>query len=352
MKRRDFLLALAGLTAARPSAWTMPSNGAAARDALGALLPTRPLGAGGEPVTMLGLGGYHVGWTAEALAQAVIETALDEGIRFFDTAENYGRGASEERYGRFLVPKYREQVFIMTKTQAADAASAREHLDRSRSRLGVDVIDLWQLHALATPEDVDSRIAAGVVDVLVEAKAAGRVRHIGFTGHASPYAHLRILERYAEGNPFTACQMPINPVDAAAPHSFAEQALPAAARAGLGVLAMKTLADGRFFAKKVVNERVTWQANDPVVPDRLSIAHCCAFAWSLPIAVLITGAEKPEFVRDKAAICRRFATLDEAARAKLISRVAEFAQQGRVEYYKAAELRNPTDPTERTDQSD
>jgi uncharacterized protein len=303
-------------------------------DSIGKFLPRRVMGRSGERVTILGLGGFHVGWTTEPLAQAVIETALEEGIRFFDTAESYGEGTSELRYGKFLVPKFRGNVFLMTKTTAKDAVTARLYLEGSLRRLGVDVIDLWQMHALESPEDVDARIKAGVLDVLLEAKASGKVKHLGFTGHASPYAHLRMMEQFGAESPFSALQMPVNPVDAGSAHSFAQYVIPHAARCGIGVLAMKTLADGRFFSKKMVHDRVTWQTDRPIVPDQMTACDCLGFAWSLPICVLITGAENPDFVREKAAICRQFVLMNEAQRGILVHRVEEFVREGRVEYYK------------------
>lgn len=311
----------------------------ASSDAIGPLLPMRVLGRSGGSVTMLGLGGFHVGWTTESLARAVIDAALEEGIRFFDTAESYGEGTSEARYGKFLVPKYRGNIFLMTKTTAKDATTARAHLEGSLRRLGVDVIDLWQMHALESPEDVDARIQAGVLDVLLSAQASGKVRHLGFTGHGSPYAHRRMLERFGAAPPFTALQMPVNPVDGASPHSFSRSVIPEATRHGVGVLAMKTLADGRFFPKKKVNEKITWETENPVVPQQLTVCECLAYAWSLPVSVLITGAENPDFVREKAAICRQFGRLDEGQRELLVKRVAEFAREGRVEYYKNGDLR-------------
>lgn len=336
MERREFLITLAGLAGA--GALTRFAVAGRGSDSSGAILPRRVLGRTGESVTMLGLGGFHVGWTSEARAQATIEAALMEGIRFFDTAESYGDGASEQRYGNYLVPKFRNDVFLMTKTTAKDAATARAHLSGSRRRLKTDVIDLWQLHALESPEDVDARIAAGVVEVLLEAKRSGAVRHLGFTGHASPYALVKIVERYGKDMPFAACQMPVNPVDAAAAHSFVKSVLPKAGQHGLGVLAMKTLADGRFFGEKTVNGQVAWQTGNPIVPAWLSLEECLLFVWSLPVSVLITGAEKPEYVRDKAAICRKFHTLNDADRLALVRKVAKFADAGQVEYYKEGVL--------------
>lgn len=289
---------------------------------------------------MLGLGGAHIGWTSEALAQATIEASLEEGVRFFDTAESYGDGTSETRYGKFLVPRFREKIFLMTKTVAKDARTAREHLDGSRRRLAVGVIDLWQMHALESAEDVDARIEAGVLEVFLEAKESGFVRHLGFTGHATPYAHLRMLELYGSDLPFVACQMPVNPVDAASPHSFVNSVISKMIDGTLGILAMKTLADGRFFAKKTVNDKVEWATENALVPGHLSLEDCLFYAWSLPVSVLITGAEKPEYIRDKAAACRTFQALNEVDRQALVRRVAEFAAEGRIEYYKLRGLRS------------
>lgn len=336
MERRDFLRLLVG-AAAVPLASCGRSS-----DSIGEVLPSRPLGKSGIATTCLGLGGFHIGWTTEALAQATIEAALEEGIRFFDTAESYGPHTSEERYGKYLTARHRDRIFLMTKSTAKDAAGARTAIEGSLRRLKTGRVDLWQIHSLAGPEDVDERLRAGVLDEALKARDEGKLRHIGFTGHASPYAHLRMLERVGgDGSPFLACQFPVNPVDAAAPHSFVEQVLPAARSAGLGILAMKTLADGRFFGQKTVNGKTVWQSTQPVVPDALSVADCIHFALSLPVSVLITGAENPELVREKAALVRSFAKLDEADREALIRRVVSFAEEGRVEYYKDAKLCAP-----------
>jgi len=271
--------------------------------------------------------------------QAVIETALECGIRFFDNAESYAGGRAEERYGRYLVPRYRSDIFLMTKTTAGDAATARRHLEGSLERLKTDVIDLWQIHALKTPQDTDDRIANGVLDEALKAQAEGKVRHIGFTGHASPYAHLRMAEHPAARTACTACQFPVNPVDAAARHSFIGKTMPELLGAGMGVLAMKTLADGRFFAKKEMNGSVKWTSDNPVIPTALSVEECIQFALSLPVSVLITGAENPGLVKEKAAIVRGFASLSEEQRMALVGKVAAFAEGGEVEYYKNDDLR-------------
>jgi len=311
---------------------------AAAPDRLGSVLPVRQLG--GKPVTVLGLGGFHIGWTGAAEARATIEAALEEGIRFFDTAESYGPHLSEERLGKWLVPAAREEIYLMTKSSAKTARDAREAIEGSLRRLRTDHVDLWQMHALESPEDADERLDGGVLEAALQAREEGKIRAIGFTGHASPYAFLRVMERTGgDRSPFAACQFPINPVDAAARHSFIREVLPQAEKNGIGVLAMKTLADGRFFAAKQMQDREVWRTENPIVPGVVTIEDCFAFALSLPVAVLITGAEKPEFVRDKARIVRNLQKMTDEERAALAHRVSAFAAAGSIEYYKAPDLR-------------
>ncbi|QBG48320.1 aldo/keto reductase [Verrucomicrobia bacterium S94] len=338
MKRRELLqqMAVAGTVLAPPASMsnTLPS------DSLGSVLPRRTLGKTGEEITCLGLGGYHVGWPDdEAVAQATIEKALETGIRFFDTAESYGEGRSEERYGKFLIPKYRDHIFLMTKTGARDAQTAREHLEGSLRRLKTDHIDLWQMHSLDDPADADARLEAGVLEVAMKAREEGKIRHIGFTGHASPYAHIRMTEHKDVLENCSTCQFPINPVDAASRHSFIENTLPVLQKNRFGVLAMKTLADGRFFGRKVMNGKTMWTLDKPVVPDVLSIEECIHFALSLPVSVLITGAENPQLVEEKAAMVRNFSHLSGEQRLALSDKVAAFAAAGKVEYYKNDDLR-------------
>jgi uncharacterized protein len=333
MQRRTFLKALAGLTMAS----AVPAFGAKPRDRLGALLPRRALGRTGETVTMLGVGGFHIGWTNERDAQAVIEAALEGGVRFFDTAESYARGESESRFGNYLTPNYRDDIFLMTKSTASTAEAARAHLEDSLRRMKTDTLDLWQIHALASPADVDRRIDNGVLDVFRAAREEGIVRFIGFTGHADPRAHLRMLERTAGERVFDACQLPVNPVDAVHEDGFTMSVLPLLIERGIAPLAMKSLADGRFFASK---NQHAWKTDDPVVPDRMSIGEALAFTWSLPISVLIAGAEHPGFIRDKIDWARKFTALSASERAGLIKTVADLAFEGRVEYYKAAARKN------------
>ena len=328
--RRVFLQKLAGLTAGimLPKSG-LPNEMNPPHDRLGEILPKRKLGRTGEYVTMLGVGGYHIGWTTEKDAQNVIEAAIEGGIRFFDTAEAYDNGGSETRYGKYLTPKYRESIFLMTKTQAKDAKSARQDLEDSLRRMKTDHLDLWQMHSLFTPEDVDTRVQNEVLDVLLEAKKSGKVRYIGFTGHQNPAAHLRMLEATKKSDIFDTCQMPVNVLDPSY-HSFIEQVMPELMKRNMGLLAMKTLADGRFFSEK---KEAGWKTDKPLVPNELSIKEALYFAWSLPVSVLITGAENETFIREKIELARNFKKMGEKERNGLINKVAAYAD-GKIEYFK------------------
>ena len=333
-ERREFLKTLCAATAGLMLA--CGDKKTVKRDRLGELLPQRILGRTGEAVTMLGVGGYHIGWTTEMDAQETIEAALEGGIRFFDTAESYDDGRSESRYGRYLTPQYRDIVFLMTKTTATDAASVQRHLDESLRRLNTDYLDLWQVHSLKDPNDVDNRIKKGVLEVFAKARETGKVRYIGFTGHQNPAAHQRMLEKTSASDLFDTCQMPVNVLDSNI-HSFIRSVTPMLQDRNIGLLAMKTLADGRFFAVKNKLGEVQWETDTPVVPDRMSLQDALNFVWSLPVSVLITGAENVQLIREKIGFARRFVEMSETRREELIDKVADLASEGRVEYYKRVE---------------
>ncbi len=324
--RREFLKYLAGLTASL----VLPTDGLAnelSRDQLGNLLPQRILGRTGEKVTMLGLGGWHIGRMSESEAQKTLEVALEGGVRFFDSAESYQAGGSERRLGKLLVPKYREKVFIMTKSTATTAKGVRQHLEDSLRRLNTDYLDLWQVHAVTSTRDVDNRIAHGVFEVMQEAKASGKTRYIGFTGHSNPQAHAQVLKR---SDIFDTCQMPVNLADPTY-NSFIKNIMPKLVDRKIGVLAMKTLANGGFFG----GSRQGQHGNKPkIIPDRVSIEEALHFVWSLPVSVLITGPDDARQMQEKVDLARSFSSMNTSRRQQLIDKIADLAQQGSVEYYK------------------
>ncbi len=330
--RRSFLKSMAGITAGL----SLPVSSFAeesSHDRLGEVLPKRKLGRTGEFVTMLGTGGYHIGWTTERDAQEVIEAALEGGVRFFDTAESYSQGVSEERYGKYLTPKYRDLIFLMSKSTGKDAQTVQKHLEGTLRRLKVDQLDLYQVHSVQTPEDVDNRISNGVLDVLLKAKEQGKIKYLGFTGHQNPFAHTRMLERTAESDIFDTVLMPVNVLDQTY-FSFTKNVMPKALDRNMGILSIKSLADGRFFAKK---EQANWKSDDPIIPNYLSIKEAMHFVWSLPVTVLISGNENATFMREKIALARSFTKLSEENKTALIDKVREIALTGKVEYFKKKE---------------
>lgn len=338
LKRREFLAVLGGCTAGLmvPSLLHGKEEVAAAADGhsdrFGKLLPLRKLGSSGPVVTNLGVGGDHVGSASEMDAQAIIERALEEGVRFFDNAPLYSDGKAEERYGKFLTPKYRDVSFIMTKTLATNRKDALKDLDASLSRMKTDYVDLWQVHALQNQKEVEERVQNGVLDAFLEAKTEGKVRHIGFTGHQSYKAHLKMIEEVTKrGVTMTASQMPVNPAD---PHfeSFVTHVVPKCVEAGIGVLAMKTLAYGRFFGGNKGWQR-TKVSVKPIIPVVLSVEDVFGFVWSLPITTLVSGMESVQQVSQNAAIARKTWNWNQAERQKRIDAVAPFAGPD-LEFYK------------------
>lgn len=279
------------------------------------------------------MGGDHVGKQNDKEAQALIEKGLEEGIRFFDNAFMYSRGRAEECYGKFLTPKYRDVAFIMTKSVARTKEDVLKELDTSLSRMKTDYVDLWQVHSLESPEDVEQRIENGVLDAFLEAQQKGKVKHIGFTGHTSYKAHLKMLEEIENrGIKMSSAQMPINPAD---PHyeSFVTHVVPKCVEAGIGVLAMKSLAWGRFFGGNI-----GWRRTDvdvaPVIPDVLSVEDVFGFVWSLPTTALVSGMDRVELITENAAMARKTYKWNQAERQKRIDAVAAFAGPD-LEFYKA-----------------
>ncbi len=333
MERREFLLKLAALSAAAGigadgGRAENAETEAGGSDALGPVLPKRALGRTGAEVTMLGLGGFHVGCVDEQAGRDLIEAAIAEGIRFFDTAESYQNGWSETVYGRHLTPKYRGHIFLMTKTMARDRRTAERDLEGSLKRLNTDHVDLWQVHSVESARDADHRQAAGVFEAMAAAKASGKARFVGFTGHRLPEAHLRVLELTGM---FEACQMPVNVADPGY-RSFLGQVLPKLVEAKTAVLAMKTLAYGGFFGRNLWHRRKT--GVEPLIPNRITVEDAMRFVWSLPVATLITGPDDVEQLREKAELARSFKPMDEEGRTRLHAKVADLSCQ-QVEYYKA-----------------
>src|SRR5579864_239280 len=217
-------------------------------------VPRRILGRTGEKVSMVGLGGFHIGSQKdEQESIRIIRTALDGGINFLDNCWDYNGGQSEVRMGKALRDGYRQHAFVMTKIDGRTKKAAAQQIEESLRRLQTDHIDLLQFHEIIRMEDADRVFAAGGgMEAAVEARKAGKVRYIGFTGHKSPEIHLKMLET-ADAHQFRldTVQMPLNVMDA---HysSFGKKVLPVLVRKEIGVLGMKPMGAGIILESKTV----------------------------------------------------------------------------------------------------
>jgi predicted aldo/keto reductase-like oxidoreductase len=291
--RREFLKKTTALTA-----YGLFSNWASANtnsDKFGEILPQRQIIRDGEKTTSFCMGGYHLGLAEnEKLAEQMVDRAIEMGVRFFDNARVYHRGYSEELYGKFLTPKYRDQVFMMTKSVARTADDAWKDLDLSLSALKTDYVDLWQIHTVTTSEDVDNRLNNGVLDVFLEAKEKGKARYIGFTSHQNPSTILHFLDQLKKrGLEMDTCQMPLNVCD---PNfeSFQLRALPVLLERKYGVIAMKTMSGGSMMGKRIdttPREIATEDIPNVVANAPISYAELHQYVYTLPVSSLCSGCD-------------------------------------------------------------
>lgn len=328
--RRAFLKTLAASAAALPLSQAEETS-----DKLGNPLPTRPLGRTGETITAFTLGGAHVVRAEnETVSEQLIETAIECGVRSFDNAQQYGRGQSEILYGKYLTPKYRDHIYLTTKTQAKDKASARKELESSLRNLKTDRLDLWQIHSIVSADDVDKRWENGVIDEFLKAREEGLVRHIGFTGHSSPAAHLHLIKRLRkEGILFDTCLMPMNLVD---PHwdSFIVQILPELLKDNYAIFAMKSLAHGNMLAAEPRNNPTPKvEGIGTIVDTGLKVVDMHRYVYSLPVCSLISGCLKPHEVKENTTNLRNYRPLGNEERDQLLARAKPFAGNT-MEYYK------------------
>jgi predicted aldo/keto reductase-like oxidoreductase len=280
----------------------------------------RTLGRTGERVSAIGVGGFHIGVPAEAEGLRIIRTAIDRGITFMDNCWDYHDGGSEVRMGKALRDGVRNKVFLMTKIDGRTKALAARQIDESLQRLQTDHIDLLQHHEVIRVEDPDRIFAeGGAMEAVVEAKKAGKVRFIGFTGHKDPFVHLRMLEVAQQHQfHFDAAQMPINVMDAHF-RSFGKQVVPELVKQGIGVLGMKPLASGAILKSGSV-----------------SAVDCLHYALSMPTSVVITGMDSMARLDQACEAIKTFRPLNEQQLADLLARTQQLAMSGKFERFKTS----------------
>ena len=283
-------------------------------------MPTRPLGQTGERVSVIGLGGSHIGKDnlTKRDAVKVIRTAIDRGLTFMDNSWDYNEGESEIRLGHALKDGYRQKAFVMTKVDGRTKKAATRQLNQSLKRLGVDCLDLLQHHEIIRYEDVDRIFAeGGAMEAFVEARKTGKIRYIGFTGHKDPHVHLYMLEKAREqGFHFDTVQMPLNVLDAHF-RSFERHVLPLLVKEKIGVLGMKSMGSGVLLKSKTVT---------PI--------ECLHYALTLPTSVVITGIDSMKILEQAFEAVATFAPLSRQQVATLLAKTSGVAADGAYELFK------------------
>lgn len=315
ISRREFLAFAAGSVflghADRKSPQSESKNG----------IPYRILGRTREQVSIIGLGGYHLGKQANPEESIrIIRTGLDEGVNFLDNCWDYNGGESEIRMGKALRDGYRQKAFLMSKIDGRNKAAAARQIEDSLRRLQTDRLDLLQFHEVIRDTDPDRIFAqGGAMEAALEAQKTGKTRYIGFTGHKSPDIHLRMLAAAsAHGFTFDAVQMPLNVMDA---HfsSFEKRVLPALLKSNIGVLGMKPMGDHFILESKTV-----------------SAVECLHYAMNLPTSVVITGCDSLPILQQALQAARSFQPMDSTQVAALLTKTAKAGEAGQFELYKTS----------------
>ncbi len=333
VQRRNFIKQIAAgslAAAAVPRLWGVPLT-TGKSDKFGDILPTRPFGKTGEELTIYCMGGYHVGRPgSEKESQAIIERGMELGCRYYETAWIYHDGKSEKLYGKYLIPKYRDQIFLATKNNAKNAEDAKKQVEDSLRRMGCNQIDLYYMHAVTDPADVDGRMAAGVLEVMLEAQQNGQVRYLGFTGHHTTAAFRRVIKHVAGKDPFVAAQFPVNPLDEAKPDSFVKISIPELLKRDYAVMGMKPMAGGGFFRE---NE-FRWKTDDPIIPNYLSVEEVIWYNLSQPVTSIVSGTESVKHLEQNIGAVRKFAQLSRADQEKIVNKLSKFVTAEGLEYYR------------------
>jgi uncharacterized protein len=334
MDRRDFLK-----TAAVAATGTVTSaNAQSAQSSVASRRPESPnmiyreLGRTGERVSAIGIGGYHIGKQQDPDESIrLLRSAIDRGISFMDNCWDYNGGISEVRMGQALRDGYRQKVFLMTKIDGRDKNTAARQIEQSLGRLQTDVIDLLQFHEVIRLDDPDVIFASGgAIEAVREAKQAGKIRYIGFTGHKDPSVHLRMFETADKHSfHFDTVQMPINVMDAHF-RSFLNGVAPVAQQHGTAILAMKTFGDPYILQSNTVTP--------------LEALH---FGLNSPASVIITGIDSPAILEQAFQAVQSFKPMDLQQVATILAKTQEAAMTGRFELFKTSShydgtIKNPS----------
>jgi len=280
-------------------------------------MPTATLGKTGLKVSRFVVGGYHMNVQGEQMATRIIHRAIDLGVNFFDSANLYHKGLSDEIYGRALSGGLRQKVMLMTKCEKYSRTEAMATLEDQLRKMKTDYLDLWCCHQVSEQKEVDQILApGGSLEAFIEAKKQGKVRHIGFTGHHDPAVHLRLLDAT---DAWETVQMPINLID---PHylSFITNVLPVARKKGLGVLAMKSNAMGSITKNNVAK-----------------IEECLRFTWSQDVDTVVSGVETTSQLEDNILVLKSLQKLTKQEISVLLHKTKQGKTGSKIENYKKKE---------------
>jgi predicted aldo/keto reductase-like oxidoreductase len=323
MTRREFVKAVAG-TGVAVGAISMPVL-AVEKSSHGMMY--RTLGRTGEKVSAIGLGGFHIGNPfLESESIKIVRAAIDGGITFMDNSWDYHDGKSEIRMGKALRDGYRDKIFLMTKIDGRSKRGAAAQIDESLTRLQTDHLDLLQFHEIIRMNDPEKIFApGGALEAALEAKKAGKIRYIGFTGPKDPSIHLHMLDTAAKNDcHFDTVQMPLNVMDAHY-HSFEHQVLPRLVSEQIGVLGMKSMGSGEILRSKSVT---------PI--------ECLHYALNLPTSVVINGIDSMKLLDQAFAAAASFQPMDSTQVSALLSKTAEVAMSGEYEPFKTSQKYDTT----------
>ncbi|MCX6624757.1 MAG: aldo/keto reductase, partial [Acidobacteria bacterium] len=277
-------------------------------------MPMATLGKTGLRISRYTVGGYHMLVKGREEGVRIIHRAIELGVNMFDSAWLYNKGASDEAYGLALTPAMRQKVYLMSKAQKYTRQEAMSLLDDTLRRMKTDYLDVWQCHQVVTHQEVDQILGPnGALEAFVKARQQGKVRHIGFTGHADPTVHQRLLDSY---DGWETVQHPVNLID---PHylSFINSVLPNIRKKGLGLFAMKSNAMGTITKNNIA-----------------TIQECLRFAWSHDVDTVVSGAETVGQLEENVAVLKTLKPMSKQEIAALLKRTGQGRFGPEIERYK------------------
>ena len=336
--RRNFLktggavaasLLTGGALSAKASVPTLP--GLPVNSRTQAAMPTRNLGKTGYKVGIFSLGGQAALEKANhfEVAVPIIERALDLGVNYIDTSSIYGGPErwSEQYVGQVMKTR-RNEAFLATKTKERTRDGSMRMIEKSLQLLNTDHVDLWQLHDVGLPVDVDAIFAkGGAMEALIEMHEQKVVRFLGVTGHYRPEALMDSVNRY----PFDTILMAVNAADAHI-HSFQDQLLPLVVEKQMGIIGMKVPARGRLLTSwtppSVEQQKHMWEGSAIATRSGvMQMRDAMRFTLSHPVSTVIVGCDSIAQLEENVQIAREFTPLSPAQMATLNELAAPVAQQ-------------------------